>query len=251
MIGIVGGIGPYSGADLLRKIFDNTIARMDQEHLDVLLFSLPSKIADRTEFLEGQTSSNPGVEIAGVISNLSTAGATIIGIPCNTAHCDEILKTINSEIRTSGIKIRVLNMIEETASHISETYPEINKIGILSTTGTYKAGIYLEALHKKKMDPITPPADIQEEYIHPAIYDPDFGIKAHPNPIHPKAREYLMHGISCLKKERVNAIILGCSEIPLAIPERETEGILFFDPTEILARSLIREHCPEKLKPFK
>lgn len=251
MIGIVGGIGPYSGADLLRKIFDNTNARIDQEHLDVLLFSLPSKIADRTKFLEGKTPDNPGVEIAGVISNLSTAGATIIGIPCNTAHCDEIFTTIDSEIRTSGIKIRVLNMIEETASHISENFPQIKKVGILSTTGTYNAGVYLEALLKKNIDPVIPPADIQEEYIHPAIYDPDFGIKAHPNPIHPKAREYLMHGISCLKKEKVKAIILGCSEIPLAIPEREMGGILFFDPTEILARSLIREYCPEKLKPLK
>lgn len=44
MIGIVGGIGPFAGKDLLEKIFANTFANSDQEHLDVVLLSMPSKI---------------------------------------------------------------------------------------------------------------------------------------------------------------------------------------------------------------
>ena len=48
MIGIVGGVGPYAGLDLLRKLLDNTLANSDQEHLDTVLLSLPSGIMDRT-----------------------------------------------------------------------------------------------------------------------------------------------------------------------------------------------------------
>ena len=51
MIGIVGGVGPYAGLDLTKKIFDQTLAGSDQEHLPVILVSRPDEIADRTEYL--------------------------------------------------------------------------------------------------------------------------------------------------------------------------------------------------------
>lgn len=42
--GIVGGVGPYSGLDLLKKVFDNTLANSDQEHLDAVLISASQKL---------------------------------------------------------------------------------------------------------------------------------------------------------------------------------------------------------------
>ncbi|MBT8073778.1 MAG: aspartate racemase, partial [Xanthomonadales bacterium] len=84
MIGIVGGVGPYAGLDLVRNIFDQTLARTDQEHLDVVMLSMPSSITDRTEYLIGQNGENPGLGIADVIKRLEAAGATVAGIPCNT-----------------------------------------------------------------------------------------------------------------------------------------------------------------------
>ena len=51
IIGIVGGVGPYAGLDLTEKIFGQTIASSDQEHLPVALLSLPERIEDRTRYL--------------------------------------------------------------------------------------------------------------------------------------------------------------------------------------------------------
>jgi aspartate racemase len=53
MIGIVGGVGPYAGLDLLRKVYDNTVAGKDQDHLDVVMISVPAAIPDRTAYLLG------------------------------------------------------------------------------------------------------------------------------------------------------------------------------------------------------
>ena len=41
MIGIVGGVGPYAGLDLAKNIFDNTLAETDQQHLPLVMLSLP------------------------------------------------------------------------------------------------------------------------------------------------------------------------------------------------------------------
>ena len=59
IIGIVGGVGPYAGIDLVRKIFDQTIAKSDQEHLSINLLSFPKDIEERTLFLLSKITVNP------------------------------------------------------------------------------------------------------------------------------------------------------------------------------------------------
>lgn len=250
MIGIVGGVGPYSGIDLLKKVFDNTLAKNDQEHLDVALLSMSSHIMDRTEYLLGEVKDNPGIAIAKVLLNLQDSGSTIAGIPCNTAHSNEIFSRIELELKRNAATIKVVHMIDETVSYIATNHPKSSKVGVLSTTGTYKSGLYTKALQSKGFEAITPSLAMQEELIHPAIYHPCYGIKAVSNPIDPQARENLMKGITFLKEQGAQTIILGCTEIPLAITEKELDGILFVDPTTVLARALIQSSNPKKLKPL-
>ncbi|MCF6297953.1 MAG: amino acid racemase [Flavobacteriaceae bacterium] len=250
MIGIVGGVGLYAGVDLLKKIYDNTIAKTDQDYLDTLLLSLSSKILDRTEYLLNKNLENPGYAIATVITNLYLAGATVVGIPCNTAHSKEIFGVVKSELKSKKQSIKLLSMIEETTTFISKNYPIITKVGILSTTGTFKSKIYNSSLEVNNYEVVLPPLNMQENIIHPAIYDPIYGIKSTSNSIHPQARENLLKGISSLKEQGAEIVILACTEIPLAITEKEINGLIIIDPTNILARAMLREYYPEKLKPL-
>ena len=105
MLGIVGGIGPMAGADLYKKIVENTIANTDQEHLSVLLASMPNEIADRTSFLLGKTDKNPAPAIAQIILMLERAGATHIGIACNTAHSPQIFEPMYSILAQNESKV--------------------------------------------------------------------------------------------------------------------------------------------------
>ena len=41
MIGVVGGMGPYAGLNLVQKIFDETDAKTDQDHIPVSMLSIP------------------------------------------------------------------------------------------------------------------------------------------------------------------------------------------------------------------
>jgi aspartate racemase len=250
MIGIVGGMGPYSGTDLLNKIFDNTLAQNDQEHLDAILLSTPSGIDDRTQFLLGKVKVNPAFAITEVILKLEKMGATIAGIPCNTAHSNRIFSVIQQELKKAGSTLHLLNMIDETIKFMASNYPEVNKVGVLSTTGTYKNRLYSEPLIAQGFEVIEPTLEMQENVIHPAIYDSVYGIKTVSNPVHPQAKKNLLQGISFLKQSGAEAVILGCSEIPLAIPEPTVQELFAIDPTNILARRLIYLDTPGKLKPL-
>ena len=238
MIGIVGGVGSYAGIDLIRKIYDLTDATCDQEHLPVSMLSAPNKIVDRTKYLLGDTEINPGFAIAGIISTLVSNGAEVIGIPCNAAHAKPIFDVIRSNIPVSCI---LVHLIEEVGLYLCKNHPEIKRVGVLGTTGTIIAKIYPEILCKYKLDVLHPSEEIQSLFIHPSIYDRDYGIKAFSNPINQKAKNNLITASTYLSRRGAQAVILGCTEISLAITEQKIENSLIIDATSILASALIRE----------
>ncbi|MEW6359189.1 MAG: amino acid racemase [Planctomycetota bacterium] len=249
LIGIVGGVGPYAGIDLAQKVFDQTKASSDQEHLPVALLSLPEEIVDRTEYLLGHVHTNPAHAIACVILQLDQLGAAVVGIPCNTAHAPAIFDVILDELAKAGSAVKVLNMIVETAAVICREHPRIRTVGVLCTTGTARSGVYADTLRKAGLEVVMPDSALQEA-IHRAIYDPKTGIKAQANPVTSEAMEVLTGAIHALQQQGAEAVLLACTEIPLAVAPRSFADMLVLDPTLILARALIREINPSKLKPW-
>jgi aspartate racemase len=246
MIGVVGGVGPYAGLDLVKKIFDNSLAECDQDYPAVIMISQSAKIADRTAYLLGEISQNPGEGLAEVVLALERAGASVVGIPCNTAHAPAIFGHMRELLQRQQSKVRILHMIEETVNYITRSFPKVRRIGVLATTGTQKTRIYPEFLEKQGLQTIVPDDEIQQK-VHQAIYDPEYGIKIHP--VTDRARETVHQALAWLFEQGAEAAILGCTELPLAVPEKEIAGHPVVDPTWILARALLREVFPEKLKP--
>lgn len=248
MIGIVGGVGPFAGVDIVKKIIEETIAVKDQDHLPVLLSSQPHRIADRTKYLVGLVDTNPAYALAEIIQELAQAGATVVAIPCNTAHAPQIFDVVKEELQKKGCKVKLLNLIEETANYIKETQGNI-AVGVLSTTGTKNTGLYRLILQQNNLQAVEPD-DKTQETVHAAIYDEKYGIKAISSPVTNRARQELITAIGGLKQQGAQAVVLGCTELPLALPEKENDGIPLIDPNRILARALIKAIAPEKLKPL-
>lgn len=244
MIGIVGGVGPYAGIDLVRKIFDQTIATCDQDHLPVSMISLPHKIPDRTEFLLGHSNDNPALPISHIILTLYQQGASVIGIPCNTSHAAPIFKEI---LNRKPKEVKLVHMINEVAVFLKHQYPSVINVGILSTTGTFVSNVYPDCLASHGLLGIQVSEEIQHNHIQPAIYNQNYGIKAKSNPVTEQAKKDLYTGIDFLIGKGAQAIVLGCTEIGLALTDSETCGIPLIDSTKVLARALVQNFSPEKL----
>jgi len=246
-IGIVAGVGPFAGLDLLGKLLEETAVSKDQDHLPIYSLSQPNEILDRTEYLLGFVDKNPGYAMATQLQKLAAMGAKVAGIPCNTAHAPTIFNVIKAELQKADCDINLLHMIQEVGRFLHENYPEIQTIGVLSTTGTYRAQIYPQVLEPLGFMVVVPDETMQVDLIHPAIYDPDYGIKANGGATE-TAVSHLLTGAQTLKSQGAQAIILGCTEIPLAIQTNEVDGMIAIDPTRILARALIRESNSAKLQ---
>ena len=243
--GIVGGVGPHAGLDLTRKLFDHTRAEADQEHLPVMLYSFPDRIGERPAFLLGKTADNPGEAIGDIMAELARAGATVIGMPCNTAHSPRILDAALEKLNATGRPVRFVHMIDAVVRHVRQRCGEGARVGILSTLATLETRLYQDSLERAGLRALHPAPDgcarVQE-----AISNREYGIKAR-NPVTERARADLLDEARRLAGN-ADAIILGCTEIPLALPEKELGGVPLIDATDILARELVRAFAPEKLR---
>ncbi|MBD0332906.1 MAG: aspartate/glutamate racemase family protein [Chitinophagaceae bacterium] len=248
MLGIIGGIGPTAGADLLQKITEETKATKDQEHLPVILFSLPQDIEDRTEYLRGEVDENPGIQIANIALQLFKLGVTIAGVPCNTAHAPKIFNCIQNELDKNNSKLKIVHMINESVRYLEKHFHKGSRIGVLSTTGTYEQRIYASKIEEAGFLPSVPAEKVQHDVVHAAIYHPEYGIKTNNGKVTATAKSKLEEAMNILNKDGAEAIILGCTELPLAFKEKEYGGMQLIDATRILARAMIREYDASKLK---
>jgi len=260
-IGIVGGVGPYAGLDLVKKIFDNTEAQYDQEHLDVLLVNSPRLIDDRTNYIlavhDGKVSAdpatdpaNPGRGIVACIRQLAAAGAEVVGVPCNTAHAPLIFDVVEREIAAQLPGIRLLHLVRETVAAVSECLPQGGPIGLLATPGTYASGVY--QTHVEEVDlcgyyRLLEPDEEGKSRIRDAIYNTGYGIKVKPAPVTCRAIDSLTAEVWQLNERGANAVIMGCTEIPLAL-DCCAFPFPLIDPAVALARALIHAARPTRLR---
>jgi len=243
-IGIVGGIGPYSALDLIKNIYDQSKASRDQDHLPICMLSIPSSIPDRTDFLLGEITENPAVAISQVISRIRANGARIIGMPCNTAHAAPIFKEIENRLPQGT---RLVNMIEETAKYICIRLPRAKRVGVLSTSGARHSNVYATGFARHGLTVVQVSKSVQDNEVQPSIYSDVFGVKAKANPVTPQAIELFTKAMSSLADQSVDAIILGCTEISLAIKKEYFRDIPIIDASKALARALILESSPSHL----
>ena len=247
-IGIVGGVGPYAGLDLNRKIFDQTKAKNDQDHLRVILISSSMDIPDRTEYLLGHISSNPANRILNILLKLSEMDVDVAGIPCNTAHAPEIFNVFVRGLRASGSSMQIVHMIREVGNFMKEYHSNLHTIGVLATNGTVNSDVYGKILHPLGFKVIYPDEEVQSRNVHQSIYNKSFGIKSKSNPVTIIAQQKIGNAIQNLAQKDADCIVLGCTELPLAVKENKVLSRPVLDPTLILARALIRAVAPEKLK---
>jgi aspartate racemase len=113
--------------------------------------------------------------------------------------------------------------------------------------GTSISHVYPDCFSQYGLNGIQVSEEIQKNYISPAIFSKDYGIKAQSSPVTAQAKKELLKGIDYLDKEGAEIIIMGCTEIPLAIKDNKINGKPLIDSTKILARALILKSSPEKL----
>ena len=224
LVGVLGGMGPAATVDFMNKIIEMTDADGDQQHIPMLVSSIPN-IPDRSaHFLRNGES--PQSALIYRLRMLEKAGVSCVVMPCNTAHYwFPQLKAALSE------EVEMLNLIDAVVEAVREA--GLSRVGLLATDATVMTGMYQTALEKAGIEYVMPEG-ITQKAVMVGIYALKAGDLL-------KARDCLAAPCQYLQLYKAEALILGCTEIPLILAEEiRKEPEYYLDSNRILARATIR-----------
>jgi aspartate racemase len=223
VLGVLGGMGPLATADFLHKLIDETPARRDQDHVPVVAYSVP-QIPDRSLAIIGEGESPLPYLLEG-IHTLKQAGAQAVAIVCNTAHYwyDDL-------VEQGGLEILHI------ADAVCATLNGIQRVGLIATSGTLAAGFYQSRFAARDIACVLSSELDQETLVAPAIECVKRNDLAQGHTLATRAvRRLLAQGTP-----RPEAVVLGCTEIPLAIAYQASDvSDRCIDATRALARACV------------
>ncbi len=215
ILGVLGGMGPAASARFLALVTEFTEAEHEQDHMEILLHSLPS-IPDRTDFILGKSRLSPLPKMKDTVCSLTLSGAEIIAVPCNTAEY------FHRELQAI-CPVPILRTAYESARFAAAR--GIKKLGIMATEGTVHSEIYQKHLTSLGVDFFVPEQSVQEK-INELIYH---RIK---KSLTPKACT-LEDAEAYFRQNGCDAAVLGCTELSLLPLMGENE--FFIDSLSVLA----------------
>lgn len=223
-LGILGGMGPAATAEFYRRLVEQTPASCDQDHIPVVVWADPT-VPDRSTSLMNRDDL-PWEKLKAGILGLKNAGCDSIVIPCNTAHF--------WYERMSQLGLPIHHIVGSVATELKSLGIYSGSIGIIGTKATMSLGLYQNYLNNKGWPCVTPSTYEMDMYVQPAIEL----IKS--NDIE-AARELLMTAIDKLLPYGVKAIVLGCTEIPLAVKETHYKNVPLINSIDSLVKVAIKE----------
>ena len=223
MIGILGGMGTQAGLDFCNKLSILNRGKIDQKYPLFILYN-KSNIPKRPENLKRYYNVLKSL-IKGCLL-LQENKCKFIVMPCNTAH--HWYKDLQKKI-----KIPIISMPKEVYLHTKKNCKKNSKIGILSTDATLKTGVY-NRYFDKDYKLVSPGKTLQKKSVNKAIKYVKMGkVK--------EAEKVLRPAVNYLIKIKCKKIILGCTELPIAIFAYKSfkkikESKIFIDPNLLLAQ---------------
>lgn len=217
VVGILGGMGPLATVDFMRKMLQATPATIDQEHVPVVVSSIP-QVPDRTEAFRGEGVSPLEAMIASG-RRLAHAGAGLVVMPCNTAHIwfDDVQR---------AIALPMLHLVDAAIEDALAASGRSQRIGLLATDATLASGLYVNR-KAGGVQWLLPTASEMLEFVMPGIAAVKASQLRH-------GTELLETAARALARRGATALILGCTEIPLVL-DQENSPLPVIDATAALA----------------
>ncbi len=229
MIGILGGMGTQAGLDFCNKLAKLYRGKLDQQYPLFILYNksnTPKRPENLKKYKNVLNSLIEGCKL------LEKNKCQFIVMPCNTAHYwyNDIKKKI---------KIPFLSMPKEVFKHTNKICKKNSKIGILCTEATLKTGIY-NKYFDNRFTLISPIKSLQKQSVNKSIKYVKMGkIK--------DAEKILRPAINHLIKLKCKKIILGCTELPIALFayksfQKAKTSKIFIDPNLLLAQVCMKKY---------
>lgn len=218
-IGIIGGLGPEATVDYYNAIINRykEINNGALNYPEIIIYSV------NMDFFIGKVKDgkyDEAVDYLSIgLSALERAGADFIAISANTPHLffDELQKRVS---------VPMISIVEATARQVKKS--GLKKVGLIGTLFTMKNDFFAKVFKQFDIE-IVVPNDDDKEFINQKLFtEIELGI------FKDETRKELEEKILKIQNESgIEGIILGCTEFPLILKEKEYNGVISLNTTEI------------------
>ncbi len=229
MIGILGGMGTQAGLDFCNKLAKLNRGKLDQQYPMFILYN-KSNTPKRPENLKKYN--NVLKALIDGCKMLQRNKCKFIVMPCNTAHYWH--KDVQKKI-----KVPLLSMPKEVFNFAKKNLKKKSKIGMLCTEATLKTKVYSQYFDQK-FNLISPDRKLQKNSVNKSIKLVKMGKVV-------EAEKALRPAVNHLIKKKCKKIILGCTELPIALFayksfKKAKKSKLFIDPNLLLAEVSLKKY---------
>ncbi len=224
-IGILGGMGPQASAKLYELIIAGTAkyspAALDEDFPEIVLLNVPvpNFISNKNNMPEARRMLIERTKL------LEKAGCTINGIACNTVHV--LLPELQA---ATGVPF--LSIPKLVADKVKVA--GYKRIGLLATPTTLNSTLYDDAIGGQS-EIIRPDIEFAKQ-IESTIYRKLDGTLSEADEANFKSKVQTFQ-----EKNSLDAVILGCTELPLVYGESlDDESV--FDTLQLLADGLLQSY---------
>jgi aspartate racemase len=228
-IGIVGGLGPESTVDYYKEIISAFNTRYKKlAYPEMVIYS--ANINKLLEFVNSEKWSEFADWLGEKVTSVCRAGADFAAIASNTPHI--VFDEVNKKS-----PIPLLSIVEETCDAAKKL--ELKRIGLMGTRLTMEADFYKKPFRDKGMQIIIP-SKLERELIQESLFSEiELGI------FKDSTRDELLGIVKrMIDEDRIDSLILGCTELPLILTESKY-GIPFLNTTAIHCESIVK-YCVEE-----
>jgi len=239
VFGVIGGLGPLAGADVLFKLIQASPVRTDAEHFDVVFEQHPFRNASASR----AATTERKLYIFDMIRDFEKRGVTTVLLPCFLSH------TFMGELQ-ENVSVQIVDMVDALREYVMRCFPSVRRVGVLTSDYIRDERLFERYFSAPEFEVLHPARSAVGgvDFVTGAVYG-DGGIKS--GRLEGKPVELLREACLDLIAQGAELILPGMTEISLVADRIGTLCVPIVDSNLVYAQYAVAGQCVSRERGFK